>query len=323
MQKGNTKKLVTAGLLTALGLLLPYFTSHAFSIPGTILLPMHIPVLLCGLLCGARFGALCGILIPIMSSLLTGMPTSYPMLPIMATQLLALGSISGYLYQNRNKNVYASIFSSSVVGWAVYGLMYATLLFFAGGELKALSVSAALVQGIPGIAVQLILVPFIMVSIKKLQEKMPRVEAEANETLADAVKLIKSGKATCIVIKNASIIHAAKGWGVSPILHLYDNEPLKLEQAFVVDKIIGKAAAMLLIQAGVSKVYGEIMSKSANEFLIKHAVEVQYGRCIDVITARDGRGICPIEKSVLYIDVPEEGVITIRNTIKTLMERAV
>ena len=81
MKYTSPYRIVLAGVLTALGVLLPFVTAHAFGVPGTVLLPMHLPVLLMGLLCGPQFGAAGGLLIPVISSLLTGMPVAFPMLP--------------------------------------------------------------------------------------------------------------------------------------------------------------------------------------------------------------------------------------------------
>ena len=78
--RAMTKTMTTMGLLMAVGLILPYATSHAFGIPGTILLPMHFPIFLMGMLCGPLWGIVGGLLVPLLSSLLTGMPAFYPML---------------------------------------------------------------------------------------------------------------------------------------------------------------------------------------------------------------------------------------------------
>ena len=69
----NTKKMVITALCMAIGIILP-ITLHAIPNAGSILLPMHIPVLLCGLICGPVYGVICGVMTPFLSSLLTGMP---------------------------------------------------------------------------------------------------------------------------------------------------------------------------------------------------------------------------------------------------------
>lgn len=315
-------RIAVAGLFVALGILLPFATGHAFGVPGNILLPMHIPVLLCGLLCGPQLGMLCGLLTPVLSCLLTGMPAAYPMLPIMAAQLLVLGLVSGLAYQKGRLSVYPALLLSILCGWVVYGLVFALLLYTGNGALQALSVTAAVAKGLPGLAVQLVLIPLLLKALSQARLGAPDAAAPGGDTLKEARQLIRSGKASCVVIQYDTIVHMADGRGVSPLLKLYKSSPELLKGALVVDKIIGKAAAMILLLAGAEAIHGEVMSASARDYLQKHSAAHTYGRCVDVITARDKTGICPIEKSVLEIDDPQEGLEAIQATLAVLMKPA-
>lgn len=325
MIKNKTQQLVTAGLFLALGILLPFFTSHAFAIPGTVLLPMHIPVLLCGLICGPRYGAAIGLLVPALSSLLTGMPAVFPMLPIMAVQLLVLGALTGLLYQRWSVPLYPSLLLAMVSGWAAYGLVFSALLLV-GGELRALSVSAAVVQGIPGVAIQLTLVPALVTALKRyLGRETPSGQPDRgglpDHSVQTALAHIKEGEASCVVLQQGAVVHMADGRGVSPLLALYSTDPAKMKHALVVDRIIGKAAAMILVLGGVSQVYGMVMSAAGREYLEQHGIRVQYGLCVDVISNRDQNGICPIEKSVLDIADPHTGLEAIKATMQALQAK--
>ena len=325
MIKNKTHRIVTAGLFVAIGLVLPFFTSHAIGMPGTTLLPMHLPVLLCGLLCGPLYGALSGIVIPVLSSILTGMPPIYPMLPIMLVQLFTMGLISGFLYQRIKLHIYISLLASLLAGWALYGLTFAVLTLIGNGSLRALSVSGAVIQGIPGIIIQLILIPVIMSVIKRYfasESPTPSINTNPDGVLAEALKSIDSGRISCVIIKDGSIIHTADGRGVSPLLKIYANQPEILNGAFVVDKIIGKAAAMVLVLGHVKRVYGVVMSVAGREYLDKRGIKAESGRCVDVISNRDRNGICPIEKSVMDIDDPQEGLKVIGSTVANLTKSA-
>ena len=81
-----TKRLVLTAVNIALCLVLP-MAFHSIPNGGKIMLPMHIPVLLCGMVCGAPYGAVCGLLGPMLSSVLTGMPTA-ALMPAMMVCLL-------------------------------------------------------------------------------------------------------------------------------------------------------------------------------------------------------------------------------------------
>ncbi len=171
MQLTKTRSLTVAGMLVAVGVLLPYLTSHAFGVQGTVILPMHLPVLLTGFLCGPVFGMLAGVLTPLISSLMTGMPPAFPMLPIMMAELATYGLVSGLLYERAGLNkvkfgIYPALIGAMLAGRVVYGLMF-WLLTLTAGQLKALSVWAAAVTGLPGIIIQLIFVPIIVAAVMK------------------------------------------------------------------------------------------------------------------------------------------------------------
>jgi len=118
------------------------------------------------------------------------------------------------------------------------------------------------------------------------------------------------------------VVYEADGRGVAPLMALYDGDRAKFEGALVADKIIGKAAAMILCAGGAAAVYGEIMSRAAMEYLHGRGVDCRCGRCVDVISNRTGSGICPIEKCVLDVDDPCEGIETIKETINELRKMA-
>jgi uncharacterized membrane protein len=171
MQLTKTRRLTIAGMLIAVGVLLPYFTAHAFGVQGTMFLPMHLPVLLTGFLSGPIFGMFAGVLTPLISSLMTGMPPTFPMLPIMMAELATYGLVSGLLYEKAGLvkvrfGIYPALVGAMIAGRVVYGLMF-WLLTLTAGQLKALSVWAAAVTGLPGIIIQLILVPIIVMAVKK------------------------------------------------------------------------------------------------------------------------------------------------------------
>ena len=66
------KKLTLSAMFLAIGMILPFFTGQIPRI-GNMLLPMHIPVLLCGLICGWQYGAAVGLVLPLLRSMTLGM----------------------------------------------------------------------------------------------------------------------------------------------------------------------------------------------------------------------------------------------------------
>ncbi len=146
-------------------------------------------------------------------------------------------------------------------------------------------------------------------------------DAKTDEVIKLAISEIREEKASFIVIKNEKIIYRAQGPGVKPIIELHESVRGRefLRDSIVVDKIIGKAAAMILDLGKVSKIHGVIMSKAAQRYLDSTDIEYSCDEQVEVIQNRAGDGVCPIESSVLDISSPEQGYIEIKKVIDRLM----
>ena len=309
--RAMTKTMTTMGLLMAVGLILPYATSHAFGIPGTILLPMHFPIFLMGMLCGPLWGIVGGLLVPLLSSLLTGMPAFYPMLPVMMCELAVYGGITGLLYAKKKMKLYPSLILAMIAGRLVHGAVWAALFLAGGKAVTFASAFAFVIDGIPGTALQLLLIPLIVKAVEKYT------------AMEKAKAMIASEEASFVVIKNNQIIYQDKGNGVKPIMKVLDTDRELLQGAVIVDKIIGKAAAMMLSMGGAVSVYGSLMSQAAEEYLEKKGIEHSYGRCIQVISNRTGDGLCPLERAVADIDDEAQAYEKLKETIAKLMKAVV
>jgi len=172
------RSLYTAACI-ALCVVLP-MAFHSVQNAGSIFGPMHIPVLLCGLVCGWPFGLLCGIVGPLLSSLITGMP---PMayLPPMMVELAVYGLVCGLMMQLvRSKNAFAdlyiSLITSMLAGRIVAGIAKA-LIFAVGKITMAAWVTSYFVTALPGIVIQLALLPAIVFALMKarlIPERYPK-----------------------------------------------------------------------------------------------------------------------------------------------------
>ena len=162
----KTKRMILAALFFALGLVLP--TAFHMIGAGTVFLPMHIPVLLCGLICGWEYGGVCGLLVPLVSSLLTGMPPIFPTAPAMMLELCAYGILTDLLYRRLRAPLYPALIGAMLGGRVVSGLANALFLGIAGQPygLSAF-VAASFVTALPGIVLQLVFVPLLVVALQK------------------------------------------------------------------------------------------------------------------------------------------------------------
>ena len=301
-------------MMLAIGIILPFATAHGFGIPGNVLLPMHIPVFLTGLLCGPVLGAVSGLLLPALNSLLTGMPALFPMLPMMTAELFTYGLVSGILYHKTPLSrfrwgVYAALVLSMLAGRVSYGLAF-NLLLLLGNDLGKLSVIGAVITGLPGIIIQILLRPALVITLGYASRP------ERPSALRSAINLIKEGTASCVAIKDGVIVATEEARGIGPVLKLYDKGALS--GCAVVDKIIGKAAASILILGGCVSCYGMTVSVAAKELLESHGISVGSSTLTDRIINRSGDGTCPMELAVKDCDTPEAALSAVRQKLSEL-----
>lgn len=173
----NTQKLIYTAVCIAIGLILPQIIKL---IPvaniGAIISPMHIPVLLSGFLCGVPFAAFCGIILPLLSFVLTGMPPIYPVGISMIFELGTYGALTAVLYRITKGKIYPSLIGGMLGGRVVMGIANA-IIFGVAGNSYGLSafISGAFINAIPGIVIQLIVVPAIVYALKRAR-LIPAVE---------------------------------------------------------------------------------------------------------------------------------------------------
>ena len=171
MTNQKLKDLTLSAMLLCIGYVLPFFTGQIKEI-GNMLLPMHIPVLLTGFICGWKYGIAVGFILPIFRSATLGMPVMYPAAIAMAFELATYGFVSGYLYFKSRwkcvKALYKCLIISMLSGRLVWGIAQMILLGVKGGSFTfGMFFAGAVFNAIPGIIIQLIFIPVLMVALHK------------------------------------------------------------------------------------------------------------------------------------------------------------
>lgn len=171
MRNKSIANLCLAAMFLAAGLILPMFTGQIPQI-GKMLLPMHIPVLLCGLICGWRYGLAVGFLTPLLRSVMFGTPVLYPTAIAMAFELMTYGFVIGYLYEKSRwqcvKSLYRCMFAAMLSGRMVWAVVQMILLGVGKGRFTLQAfLAAAFFNAIPGILLQLIVIPAIMIALNR------------------------------------------------------------------------------------------------------------------------------------------------------------
>ena len=166
----NVRNIALSAMFMALGLVLPFLTGQIPQI-GNMLLPMHLPVFLCSLICGWQYGAVIGFATPLLRSILFTMPPMFTAIG-MAFELAAYGIIAGFLYSRSRWQcvmaLYRSLIAAMIGGRIVWGIVRVLLSGVSGQAFTwQLFMSGAFLTAIPGIILQLVFIPAVMVALDR------------------------------------------------------------------------------------------------------------------------------------------------------------
>ncbi len=163
-------KMIWAAMFLALAYVLPFFTGQIPQI-GAMLLPMHIPVLLCGFICGWPWGLAVGFLAPLLRSAMLGMPVMFPKAVCMAFELAAYGAVAGILYRifpKKKRFVYCALLGAMILGRIVWGIAMSLCMGITGNPFGfSAFLAGAVTNAVPGIIIQIILIPVLIIALEK------------------------------------------------------------------------------------------------------------------------------------------------------------
>ena len=161
----QTHRLVYASMFLVLGLVLPFLTGQIPQV-GSMLCPMHIPVLLCGFFCGWPYGLAVGFIVPIFRSFAFGMPPLFPTAVCMAFELAAYGAVSGWMHKimpGKKSYIYCSLLTAMIIGRVVWGgAMFLCMGIDGGGFTFSAFLAGAIFNAVPGIILQIVLIPILV-----------------------------------------------------------------------------------------------------------------------------------------------------------------
>ena len=166
----SARHLTYAAMYLALALLLPFVTGQIPQI-GALLCPMHLPVLLCGMICGPFWGAAVGFVAPLLRGTLFGMPVLFPTGVAMAFELMTYGLASGLLLRllpRKPGMTLVSLVLAMLMGRIVWGCVHLVLAGLSHGEFTwALFLAGAFTNAVPGIVLQLVLIPPLTLAMER------------------------------------------------------------------------------------------------------------------------------------------------------------
>lgn len=172
MNHQRIRTLTYSALFLALALILPFFTGQIPQI-GSMLSPMHLPVMLCGFFCGGPAGLAVGFIAPLLRCLLFGMPPFLTALA-MSFELAGYGLCCGVLFRlfsgrlGQLSSIYAALIPAMVIGRLVWGAAQFVILGVSGSTFPLSAfLAGAVLNALPAIVSQLILVPALVLLVRR------------------------------------------------------------------------------------------------------------------------------------------------------------
>lgn len=139
--------------------------------------------------------------------------------------------------------------------------------------------------------------------------------------MTDLEKAVKALDGHTIALCKGENIITSDKKGISPMIGFIDDGA-NLRGYSAADLVVGKAAAMLFVKAGIKEVFAKNLSKSGKEYLERHGITVKYDVLTDKILNRSGDGICPMECAVSDTEDFDDGYRFIKEKLAVLMKKA-
>ena len=170
LSKPQIRKLTYSALCLALCMVLPFLTGQIPQI-GSALSPMHIPVLLAGFLCGPWWAMAVGAVAPVLRFALFGMPPLFPTGAAMCFELATYGLVSGLLYARlpkRPRSIYIALITAMLAGRIVWGVVMVIIMGLTGSVFTWGAFAAgAFINAVPGIIIHILLIPVIVMALRR------------------------------------------------------------------------------------------------------------------------------------------------------------
>lgn len=116
-----------------------------------------------------------------------------------------------------------------------------------------------------------------------------------------------------VIVNDGAVILETSDHGIRALTKAVLNHNNKLEGAAIADRIVGKAAMLLIMRAKMSSLYAKTISSSALKLASEASVSVIYDNLVKMIKNRAGNDMCPFEKIVKSIEDPEEALRALSN----------
>lgn len=132
----------------------------------------------------------------------------------------------------------------------------------------------------------------------------------------DLVLLLHEGQYTLVVSNGETRTFDRRG--VADLFHLMQDDPGFLRGASLADKVVGKAAAALMVLGKIKEVHADVISEPGLALLQQTHIPVSYGEVVPHIINRTKTGWCPLERLCHDCQTPQECYRQIEGFIQNL-----
>lgn len=137
--------------------------------------------------------------------------------------------------------------------------------------------------------------------------------------MKEIIELLHKGEYSC-VISNGEVRTFTQR-GIADLYQLLNNDADFLNGASIADKVVGKAAAALMILGKIKELYTDIISLPALNLLNEAGINVGFGKVVPFIENRDKTDWCPMEK-MCYKEESVEAIFPfIKDFISKMQQR--
>ena len=138
------------------------------------------------------------------------------------------------------------------------------------------------------------------------------------ENRLEQAKAALAGEITFAAVLSDGTLITSEKKGIAPMMALLEEDEDILKDAHVADRVIGRAAALLMEKAGVAAAFGEVVSSHALKAFRKSGIPFTYRTEVEYIINRTKTGMCPMEQTVLDIEDAEEAYEALRKKLAEL-----
>ena len=128
-----------------------------------------------------------------------------------------------------------------------------------------------------------------------------------------AKRVLKERGLSLVIVRDGEVIFESKFRGIIGLIRAINVLGGDLSSYSVADKVVGRAAALLLAYSRAGEVYAAIISELGLSTLNEYGIRVEYDTIVPKIMNRRGDDICPFEKISLTISSPKEAYERLKN----------